>query len=261
MWYANLQCRVRWGDTLSDWFSIEAGVRQGGILSPVFYCLYVDDLVKTLSDIGIGCHLQETFLSILLYADDMALMAPSLKGLQTLLTATEHYCRTWDIMLNPKKTKNMIFGKRHSLPSLQLDGKDIEWVERWTYLGVALRSHTTFNCCIDEKVKSFYRCANGILRIEGRSCETVMLQLLETHCLPILTYAIEVIDVANRDERRRLRVAYNSLYRKVFNYRLWESVTDLQHALDRPTWEELVENRKNKFQKRVLHCDITNIFH
>ena len=88
-----------------------------------------------------------------------------------------------------------------------------------------------------------------------------MLQLLETHCLPILTYAIEIIDVANRDERRRLRVAYNSLYRKVFNYRLWESVTDLQHALDRPTWEELVENRKNKFQKRVLHCDITNIFH
>ena len=164
-------------------------------------------------------------------------------------------------MLNPKKTKKKIFGKRHSLPPLQLDGKDIEWVERWTYLGVALRSHTTFNCCIDEKVKSFYRCANGILRIEGRSCETVMLQLLETHCLPILTYAIEVIDVANRDERRRLRVAYNSLYRKVFNYRLWESVTDLQHALDRPTWEELVENRKNKFQKRVLHCDITNIFH
>ena len=77
-WYSNLQCRVRWGNILSDWFRIEAGVRQGGILSPVFYCLYVDDLVEILSALGIGCHLRGIFLSILLYADDMALTAPPL---------------------------------------------------------------------------------------------------------------------------------------------------------------------------------------
>ena len=260
-WYSDLQCRVRWGENFSTWFSIKAGVRQGGILSPVFYCLYVDDLVEILSAIGIGCHLRETFLSILLYADDMALLAPSLKGLQTLLSATEQYCKAWDIMLNPKKTKNIIFGKSHSLPPLQLDGKDIEWVEKWTYLGVVLKSHTSFDCCINEKVKSFYRCANGILRIEGRSSETVMLQLLESHCLPILTYAIEVIFVANRDERRKLRVAYNSLFRKVFNYRMWESVTELQHALHRPTWEELVAKRRDQFLKRTSQSDIMKIFH
>ena len=56
--------------------------------------------------------------------------APSSKGLQTLLSATEHYCKTWDIMLNPKKTQNMLFGKSHFQP--HLDGKDIEWVERWS---------------------------------------------------------------------------------------------------------------------------------
>ena len=100
-------------------------------------------------------------------------------------------------------------------------------------------------------MKSFYRAANGILRIEGRSVETVMLQLLETHCLSVLTYAIEVIHVADRDERRKLRVAYNSLYRKVFNYRPWESVTDLQHSLQRPTWEELVNSRSEKFMNRI----------
>ena len=186
----------------------------------------------------------------------MALLAPSLKGLQTLLAATEQYCKTWDIMLNPKKTKNMIFGKNYSLPPLQLDGKNIEWVECWTYLGVVLRSHSSFNCCIDKKVNLFYHCANGILRIEGRSSETVMLQLLESHCLPILTYAIEVIEMANRDERRRLRVAYNSLFWKLFDYCTWESVTDLQHALKRPTWEELVKKRRDKFHERLLHSNV-----
>ena len=259
-WYSDLQCRVRWDDTLSDWFSIKAGVRQGGVLSPVFYCIYVDDLVETLSRMGIGCHLRNLFLSILLYADDMALMAPSLKGLQKLLSATEHYCQKWDIMLNAKKTKNMCFGKPLSLPPLQLDGKKIDWVNSWTYLGVTVRSNKNFDCCIDEKVKSFYRTANAILRIEGRSNELVMLQLLETHCLSVLTYAIEVITVANSDERRRLRVAYNSMFRKVFDYRDWESVTELQHALNRPTWEELVEKRNAKFIRSASQCVILSHF-
>ena len=93
-----------------------------------------------------------------------------------------------------------------------------------------------------------------ILRIEGRSEETVMLQLMESHCLPILTHAIDVIHVADRDERRRggaAAVAYNSIFRKLFDYRQWESVTELQHALKRPTWEELVNARRSKFRDRI----------
>ena len=233
-----------------------AGVRQGGILSPIFYCIYVDELVDILAATGVGCHMSNLFLSILLYADDMALIAPSLRGLQKLLSVTEEYCRTWDIMLNAKKSKNMFFGKKYNLAPLQLNGKNIEWVDTWSYLGVTLKTHSHFNCCIDDKVKSFYRSANGILRIEGKSNEMVMLQLLESHCLSILTYAIEVIHVVNRDERRRLRVAYNSLYRKVFDYKPWESVTDLQHTLRRPTWEELVNKCRDKFRERISHSDL-----
>ena len=130
-----------------------------------------------------------------------------------------------------------------------------EWVTSWRYLGITVKSHTSFNCCIDDKVKSFYRCANGILRIEGRSSEPVMLQLLEAHCLSILTYAIEVIHVADQDERRQLRVAYNSVFRKLFNYRWSESVTALQHFLGRPTWQELVEKRLSNFVDRVREGD------
>ena len=83
-----------------------------------------------------------------------------------------------------------------------------------------------------------------------------MLQLLETHCLSILTYAIDVIHVADRGERRRLRVAYNSIFRKVFEYRMWESVSDLQHALHRPTWEELVNKRRACFRERIAQTDL-----
>ena len=148
-WYADLKCRVRWCETLGEWFVIEAGVRQGGILSPTFYCIYVDDLVNILRNAGVGCYIRNLFMSLLLYADDMCLLAPSLKGLQRLLLMTETYCNTWDIMLNLRKSKNMQFGKKvDSLPFLQLDGNNLEWVESWTYLGVTLKSHKEFNCCI-----------------------------------------------------------------------------------------------------------------
>ena len=157
----------------------------------------------------------------------------------------------------PIKQKTCFLGNV-SLPALTLDGKEIQWVESWKYLGVTLLSHKQFNCCINNKVKSFYRCANVILRIDGRSNEMVMLQLMESQCISILTYAIEVICVANRDERRRLRVAYNSVFRKIFGYRDWESVTELQHALKRPTWEELVEKRTAKFTLSVSQCLILN---
>ena len=148
----------------------------------------------------------------------------------------------------------MLFGKEYQLPNLTLDGKDVEWVKSWTYLGVTLLSHKSFNCSVSEKIKAFYRCANAILRIEGRSDEIVMLHLLETHCVSVLTYAIEVISVADRDERRRLRVAYNSIFRRLFGYRDWESVTELQHLLNRPTWEELVEKRTSKFSLSISQC-------
>ena len=92
-WYSELYCRVRWDDEYSIWFIIIAGVRQGGILSPIFYAIYVDDLVSILSRLKVGCYIRETFIAALLYADDMALLSPSLKGLQLLLSTCEQYCK------------------------------------------------------------------------------------------------------------------------------------------------------------------------
>ena len=96
-----------------------------------------------------------------------------------------------------------------------------------------------------------YRSLNAILQVEGRSDNLVLLRLLEAHCVPLITYAIETLHVADRDEKRSLRVAYNSIFRKLFGYRYFESVTNLQHALGRPTWEELVQKRQNGFLNRA----------
>ena len=155
----------------------------------------------------------------------------------------------------------MAFGKRvKSLCPLQLDGNTIEWVNSWTYLGVTLVSHTRFNCSMEQKVKSFYKSLNSILRIEGQLNKLVMLRLLESHCIPILSYGIEVIHIADVNARRQLRVAYNSVFRRIFGYRKFDSVSELQSLLVRPTWEELVEKRKTNFVQGIKDSNMLMAF-
>ena len=206
---------------------------SGREVSSDLYSIYVDDLLLLLENAKKGCYYNDVFAAALFYADDMALLSPSIKGLEHLLKICSEHCDEWDICLNAKKSQNLYFGKHTTISyAIMLNGKAIEWASEWVYLGLSLRSAKSFDCSITNRVKKFYRCTNSIFRIEGMSNDMVMLCLVETHCVPLLTYAIEVVNVLYRDKRWQLRVAYNSVYRKIFHYRWSESVTALQGFLN-----------------------------
>ena len=61
------------------------GVRQGGVLSPVLFSVYVNGLLCKLKDSGIGCHLGCEFVGSVCYADELALLAPSPSALRIML--------------------------------------------------------------------------------------------------------------------------------------------------------------------------------
>ena len=88
-----------------------------------------------------------------------------------------------------------------------------------------------------------------------------MVSLIEAHCVPVLSYGIEVAELHDRNERSKMRAAYNSLFRRIFGNRNFESVTDLQLALARPTWEMLVEDRKIGFHTRLQSCSADSPVH
>ena len=190
------------------------------MISPDLYSIYVDELILKLKNLNKGCYFLGVFVAALFYADDMAILSPSIKGFSSLLQQCEQYCADWDICLNAKKSRCLYFGKRTSIShELTLNGKKVDWAEEWSYLGVTLKSGNTFECSITNRIKKFYRCVNAILRIDGYSNDMVMLHLLELHCVPLLTYAIKVVHVADRlIETKQFRVAYNSIFRKLFGY-------------------------------------------
>ena len=83
-WYSNQKVRVRFGNALSRSWVISNGVRQGGVLSSLFFNLYINSILVNISRMNIGCRMGPITFNVLAYADDVVLLAPSAAGLQLL---------------------------------------------------------------------------------------------------------------------------------------------------------------------------------
>ena len=78
-----MQRVVRWGDYLSASFCVCAGVRQGGVLSPTLFAIYID-IINKLQKLRLGCFIGRHYIGSIVYADDILLRGSSI-GLTSLL--------------------------------------------------------------------------------------------------------------------------------------------------------------------------------
>jgi len=88
-WFSLCLSCVKWGSVMSHFYELKAGVRQGGVLSPILFGIYIDVLVKLIKRTNIGCKIGATCTGIFLYADDIILLAPSVQALQSLISICE----------------------------------------------------------------------------------------------------------------------------------------------------------------------------
>ena len=77
--------RIRWNNIVTDYFTMSNGVKQGGVLSPILFNLYLDQLISRLRHIGMGCHMNGLSTGVCIYADDITLLAPSRASLALML--------------------------------------------------------------------------------------------------------------------------------------------------------------------------------
>ena len=76
VWYSTQCFAVKWNSVISDVFYVTNGVRQGGILSPILFNIYIDDLSCRLNNSGIGCHINGKCLNHIIYTDDSVILKP-----------------------------------------------------------------------------------------------------------------------------------------------------------------------------------------
>ena len=111
-WYSTQNLSVRWRNALSAGsspFTVSNGVRQGGVLSPVLFSIYLDELLLKLESTGVGCFWNSHYAGALAYADDIVLLAPSASALRTLLATCESYGTCLGLHFNPLKTQLINF--------------------------------------------------------------------------------------------------------------------------------------------------------
>ena len=68
--YMRSNIYVKWGLHTSYTFMLSAGVRQGGVLSPILICIYVDCILRNLELSRLGCWLSDLYIGCIMYADD-----------------------------------------------------------------------------------------------------------------------------------------------------------------------------------------------
>ena len=135
---------VKWGSTLSSKFQVTNGVRQGGVLSPLLFNVYVNELSELLNKSGIGGNMGGTIINHMLYADDICIVSLSSSGLQQLLNICHDYCELHDLTFNAKKSMCMYFSidmnKHCGLSVIYLGNSVCQFVKEVKYLGVMIHS-------------------------------------------------------------------------------------------------------------------------
>ena len=200
--YWRVRVRPRRGQELGAPFESTCGVRQGDPLSPLLFGLFIDRLEGFLAAEvpGSGVELGGHLLRLLLYADDLALLAEDPQSLQRMLDALQRFCEANHLRVNVGKTEIVVFGASRWRPpagahSWRYHSAVVPVSEQFKYLGMTLHCTRGMSVAVDRLRAAGLRAIWGM---HGR-CKryeivdfSLRARLFRTLAEPILTYCSEV---------------------------------------------------------------------
>jgi len=199
--YNSVSSCVRWGSEVSEFFDCPAGLKQGCMLSPLIFSLLINEVADKVNISGKhGIQflpgLQEIFL--LLFADDICLISSTPAGLQNQLDNLEKASTSLGLTVNLKKTKIMVFRKGGHLGKAEkwfYQGKEVEIVNSYKYLGFTLTTKLSFDIALDEFAGRAKGKVVEILKTMwslGNMDVSVFFKLFDAQIKPLLLYASEI---------------------------------------------------------------------
>ena len=136
--------RVEWGSSFSETFSISNGVKQGGVLSPILFGVYINSLLDKQS--RAGCCLGHIFMGAFGYADDIILLAPCKKSLCVLLDICKQISLEFQVNFNSSKSKLIVFQMPDCDTSVLLNNQMISSVSSAQHLGHIIGNQVSQEC-------------------------------------------------------------------------------------------------------------------
>ena len=215
--YSNQKMRVNWNGACSDTFYVTNGVKQGGVLSPMLFGLYLDKLIQNLRDSQYGCHIGPHFIGCLAYADDIVLMSPSKTGLENMLSICDKFSVDYKLKFNGSKSQYIIFEHKSSQQhdSITVLNSVIRNQDVVNHLGHKIFALTGKND-VDGIIAAFYKQFNFFRARFGGVASSIQAKLMHTHCSSFYGAILQPLKILPKLQviwRKALRVVWNIPYR------------------------------------------------
>ena len=207
---------------LSRLFGLKVGVRQGSLVSPTLFNIFINEL----ETLNIGVKIGDRVVPALFYADDVCLMASSPTDLQRLLDVASAFARKWKLSYNLSKTKVLPIraSKYKSDPKMsdfRLSGGKVEVASSYKYLGVEFEQRRGWRLVVKRLCKSARKsCAQAMWmaqQSDGLRPETGK-KLYETTVRPIMEYGSEIW-TTNKGAAKELEKVQRAALRRIMGCR------------------------------------------
>lgn len=226
-WYKHQKMYISWNGCLSADFTVTNGVRQGGILSPALFSIYMDCLSVSLNEVFTGCYLGAQLVNHFMYADDICLISPCKDGLRDLLDRCTKVAIDLRIKFNATKSFCMRFTpKRYEnipVPEMYLSGSVIEFISSIKYLGHIIDKDLNDTLDMEKTKRNIYIRGNILVRKFGKCSDEVKTVLFRSYM--ISQYCAHLWMVHTKASLQSVRVAYNNVVRKFFKLHYTSSIS------------------------------------
>ena len=261
---------VRINDEYTNFFPVESGVRQGDTNSPTLFAIFINNLVLEINNLKLGIPIDNSIISCLLYADDLALIAGNEPDLQSMLSCLCNWCQKWNIHTNINKSNIVHFRpvrRKQSEYIFMLKNDKIKYVDCYKYLGIYFDANLKMVKAISTLADSGSRAYGAILskyKLMSSMGFDTYLKLFDACISPILDYCSPVWskfnctkldDIQNRSMRTYMGVNRYAPKLAVAGDMGWVPGTIRRKIQTLRYWNHLINLPNDRLTKRVFLYD------
>jgi hypothetical protein len=204
------------GKLSANSFGITHGVRQGGLLSPALFAVHLDSLIAELKLSGYGCRIGSQYFGVIVYADDIVLLSPTIHGLNRLLAVCSAWGKRNRLSFNPTKSQVICFGaSANRWPQNRpihavLDGSLIPTCDRVIHLGHILSNDLSESAELERIGAAFNRQFHMFYgRFTAIRDKAILLRLYNSYCTSFYGLESVPVDKVSATSVRFLRKSVN----------------------------------------------------
>jgi hypothetical protein len=258
-WYRSSHSLVRFNGTHSGLFRITRGTKQGSLLSPILFNIFLDDLLIDLTSTNEGLCVGRNRYNNFAYADDVTVYSCTTTGLQVLINKCANYAKFWRFKYGLKKTKCFISGNSilKDEPKWFLDGTPLENVNSLTVLGTVYNKSGKYDEHVDNRISACRRSIYGLQDIgmcyPGLRSNTKA-HIWKTVGVPTLTSGLDCLPLT-KAQLSKLESAQGCVIKRCLGLNKRSHHQNLLKALKVAPVAHIVRNQATSLFHRLCNID------